>query len=56
VLGAVYIDMFGDHPNSMALSQVQVGIAIGRAVHQIGGGGASQAPPLALRVANSIAF
>jgi hypothetical protein len=48
MLGAVYTDMFGDHPNLATLSQVQVGTAIGRAVHRIGGGGASQAPPLAL--------
>ena len=49
---AVYTGMSGDHPEPAALGHVLVGTALGVAVHRTGGGGATQAPPLDLRVTN----
>jgi hypothetical protein len=52
VLGAVYTRHNGATLSSAALGLGQVGIATGWAVHRTGGGGATQAPPLARQVAN----
>ena len=53
---AVYTGVFGDHPETALLGHVQVGTTLGVAMHQTGGGGATQAPPLALQVANFFTF
>jgi hypothetical protein len=53
---AVYTGMSGDHPEPATLGHVQVGTALGVAMHRTGGGGATQTPPLAHRVTNFFMF